>query len=492
MLTYLLSPSFQCVNRNGKPLSGGHICVNLHDSAVDGDQGATVTRYITYSDFNGHRNPYEIPLDVNGMSRIIADAANSYDVYCYDSYGNPVWSRLNVKCVSIQSVTYEGDKVEVAGTTGEVNVTAETSPEGITTYTVGLARPISDATNIISSDNSVSVSSSTSAGTKTFDLSVNYPGAQYYCGHGRNSGQQVLGGSDLIMPIDADFYSRGISRSNNSLNLATGELYHCTAHISLLRTFAKDSIDRLWVILFGSLVYIDADASEMSEQLIEVSVDTLFAGDAYVKMGADASGWTASINLLCVHKVSGSGSGNSGQIVGANNRAMTMLPGSQTADVALLCPNSDAVFHAVGAMLLVNAPINMSNGLIATVNYIGGQLDTSHRICLYKADSPMSNDNLSLIAISREFHNPGWTSMHEETLYKTGETNMLEPGSTYYVVYALKGYTPIHVAGSEIVQGPSVPLVGWQLTTLETIPEHLEYGLWLINKVPFISIRANA
>ena len=82
--------------------------------------------------------------------------------------------------------------------------------------------------------------------------------------------------------------------------------------------------------------------------------------------------------------------------------------------------------------------------------------------------------------------------MHEETLYKTGETNMLEPGSTYYVVYALKGYTPIHVAGSEIVQGPSVPLVGWQLTTLETIPEHLEYGLWLINKVPFISIRANA
>ena len=491
MLTYLLSPNFQCVNRNGKPLSGGHIKVNLHDSAVDGDQGATVTRYITYSDFNGHRNPYEIPLDVNGMARIIADAANSYDVYCYDSYGNPVWSRLNVKCVSIESVTYEGDKVEVAGTTGEINVSAETSGEGITTYTVGLARPISDATNIVSTDNSVSVSSSTSAGTKTFDLSVNYPDAQYYSGHGRNS-VQALSGSDTVMPLDADFYSQGITRTNNGLNLTNGEVYHCTAHISLQRTVAAETIDRLWVILFGALVYIQVDASEMSEQIVEVSVDSLFAGDGYIKMGADASGWTASINLLCVHAVSGSGGGTSPQVIGANNRAMTMLPGTQTADMTLPCPNSDEVYHAIGAMLLVNAPIDMTNGLIATVNYINGQLDTSHRIALYKADNPMSNDNLTLIAVSREFHNPGWTSMHEETLYMTSDVNRLEPGATYYVVYALKGFTPIHVAGSAIVQGPSVPLVAWQLTTLESIPEHLEYGLWLTDKVPFFSIRANA
>ena len=119
-------------------------------------------------------------------------------------------------------------------------------------------------------------------------------------------------------------------------------------------------------------------------------------------------------------------------------------------------------------------------------------LDTSHRIALYKADNPMSNDYLTLIAVSREFHNPGWTSMHEETLYMTSDVNRLEPGATYYVVYALKGFTPIHVAGSAIVQGPSVPLVAWQLTTLESIPEHLEYGLWLTDKVPFVSIRANA
>ena len=294
------------------------------------------------------------------------------------------------------------------------------------------------------------------------------------------------------MPIDADFYSQGISRSNNGLNLVNDEVYHCTAHISLQRTFATETIDRLWVILFGALVYIQVDASEMSEQIIEVSVDSKYAGDRYVKMGADASGWTASINLLCVHAVSGSGSGTSPQIIGANNRAMTILPGSQTADMTLPCPNSDEVYHAIGTMLLVNAPIDMTNGLVATVNYIGGQLDTSHRIALYKADNPMSNDNLTLIAVSREFHNPGWTSMHEETLYMTTDINRLEPGATYYVMYALKGYTPIHVAGGEIVQGPSVPLVAWQLTTLESIPEHLEYGLWLTDKVPFFSIRANA
>src|SRR5574344_704611 len=88
MLAYLLAPSFQCVNVNGKPLTGGYI-----QSFLTG----TVTQAITYSDFSGTQNASQVTLDSKGMATIIADSYAALDVYCYNASGVLQWSRQNVK-----------------------------------------------------------------------------------------------------------------------------------------------------------------------------------------------------------------------------------------------------------------------------------------------------------------------------------------------------------------------------------------------------------
>ena len=117
-LSYLLSPSFQASDINGKPLTGGYIEVYVH--------GTSHTKYITFSDFVGNRNPFWIPLNDKGMASIICDASGEYDVYCYNANGVQQWSRERVRCVSVQSIVYEGDKVTVSGVQGHTKVTSST------------------------------------------------------------------------------------------------------------------------------------------------------------------------------------------------------------------------------------------------------------------------------------------------------------------------------------------------------------------------------
>lgn len=85
---YLLAPSFQFVNVNGRPLVGGHIEVFLTN---------TQTQYITKKDFNGTNNPFKVPLNSKGMAVVIAEDTNAYDVYCYDRFGSLFWSGSNVQ-----------------------------------------------------------------------------------------------------------------------------------------------------------------------------------------------------------------------------------------------------------------------------------------------------------------------------------------------------------------------------------------------------------
>lgn len=84
---YLLAPSFQFVNINGRPLVGGHIEVFIHN---------TDTKYITKADFDGTDNPFKVPLNSKGMAVIIADDSKAYDVFCYDALGTLFWSRENI------------------------------------------------------------------------------------------------------------------------------------------------------------------------------------------------------------------------------------------------------------------------------------------------------------------------------------------------------------------------------------------------------------
>lgn len=86
-LAYLLDPSFQTLDENGRPLVGGYIEVYKHNTSV---------QYVTKADFDGTDNPFKVQLNSKGMAVIIASDLFAYDVFCYDRFGSLYWSRQNV------------------------------------------------------------------------------------------------------------------------------------------------------------------------------------------------------------------------------------------------------------------------------------------------------------------------------------------------------------------------------------------------------------
>lgn len=87
---YLLDPSFQTLDENGRPLVGGHIEVYYHNTSI---------KYVTKADFEGTDNPFKVPLNSKGMAVIIANDQYAYDVFCYDAFGTLFWSRQNVNTI---------------------------------------------------------------------------------------------------------------------------------------------------------------------------------------------------------------------------------------------------------------------------------------------------------------------------------------------------------------------------------------------------------
>ncbi len=86
-LVYLIDPFWQGENINGKPLVGGYMEVYV---------AGTDTKYITWSDWDGARHPFRIPLQSDGRACILVEPQFTYDCYLYDSFGNLACSRLNV------------------------------------------------------------------------------------------------------------------------------------------------------------------------------------------------------------------------------------------------------------------------------------------------------------------------------------------------------------------------------------------------------------
>ena len=86
-LVYLFDSIFQIENLAGRPVCPGHIEVFV---------AGTDTKYITYQNFDGTRNPFKVPLNSDGRAVILVEAQFKYDVYIYDSFNNMICSRLNV------------------------------------------------------------------------------------------------------------------------------------------------------------------------------------------------------------------------------------------------------------------------------------------------------------------------------------------------------------------------------------------------------------
>lgn len=108
---YLLAPSFQFVNINGRPLVGGHIEVFIHN---------TDTKYITKADFDGTDNPFKVPLNSKGMAVIIASGDFSYDVFCYDRFGSLFWSGSDVAIDGTGGLVIDGAELPMRIVGGKI------------------------------------------------------------------------------------------------------------------------------------------------------------------------------------------------------------------------------------------------------------------------------------------------------------------------------------------------------------------------------------
>lgn len=113
---YLLAPSFQFVNINGRPLVGGHIEVFIHN---------TDTKYITKADFDGTDNPFKVPLNSKGMAVIIASGDFSYDVFCYDRFGSLFWSGSDVTIDGTGGAAIDGAELPMRIVGGKITNNGE-------------------------------------------------------------------------------------------------------------------------------------------------------------------------------------------------------------------------------------------------------------------------------------------------------------------------------------------------------------------------------
>lgn len=131
---YIVPPTVQLLSRNGKPLTGGHVEFYVTGTSSSGKFG---TRYITYQNWDGGKNPFEIPIDMEGRFVALGWTGQRYDMYVYDSYGNMVFSRLRIS-INQGDMTIMGDRTSVAEVEGETRVEQSTSEECYIIYTVGL------------------------------------------------------------------------------------------------------------------------------------------------------------------------------------------------------------------------------------------------------------------------------------------------------------------------------------------------------------------
>lgn len=124
---YLFEPEIQYQTKDGRNNTNGFLRVYL---------AATDDPATTYSDFNGTLNQQDIRLDDDGRAVVIVDNSKAYRLEVYDPEGTLLFT-----CSPVTAVGGGGG----SGT---------------------------NFVQVISSDGTVSVSSSTSAGTRYFDLSV--------------------------------------------------------------------------------------------------------------------------------------------------------------------------------------------------------------------------------------------------------------------------------------------------------------------------------
>lgn len=354
-LAYLIDPTFEIVNTEGRPLTGGYIEVYLH---------GTRTKYYCYSDWNGSLHPFKIPLDSLGANIVLASPAHSYDIYIYNKYGTLVMSRYNVVPatgdgtvikdvvtitsndntvtvtssdqtnwdLSIQDTVdrVEQNEQDISDIKGDIediqedisgkkdkqssksyngsptktvtNISQDANGEITVTYGDIDLPPEVPNVEITSEDNSVQITESTDTqtNTKTFDLSVNVDDSLEY---GQFRATNVTSQAQLAK------IKGNINLNNYAIRLKKGNSYHFTIRGSYVANAAVNTYNTISYIEYSSFngININVDNTITDSQYFEISYDIYnYAQNSDYKVSFSAiSGGKVSELWVEVHNLNG-------------------------------------------------------------------------------------------------------------------------------------------------------------------------------------------
>ena len=189
---YLVDPEKQFMTKSGTINVAGFL--RVYDASTD-------DRVITYQDFQGTENEFEIKLDNNGRAIVIADSARVYRLEVYDRYGSLQWTTSPLWCLA-------------AGGGAAIH-----------------------RTDVVSTDGSLAVDKVEVGSTTTFDLSTHVQDGDDLIEAIRCDGAEVLQGTDIYRPI----YTAGTMEvGDKGLILLAGRYYHVTAHVKATKSVQRD------------------------------------------------------------------------------------------------------------------------------------------------------------------------------------------------------------------------------------------------------------
>ena len=255
---YLWHPTQQILDKNGKPLIGGYVMVNV--------AGTTGMQAQTYLDWNGTENAEKIMLDSLGRATCIVSDSMRYDMYVYNKFNALEYSALNICGIS-------GDGA------GNLHFT--------------------------SSDGSIIITRN----QNNVDLVVHSDERSW--GKAIGEGQNVDGSIDFTEQRYGN-----IAVDSGALILEAGKLYHVTIEMKIDNaTIGTDYVDCNILDIRAQRHYFTLDESRTS-QFVELSWDMQSIGTYAKFIATIPERFTiseASIYIHAVNSLTVSGSGGGGE-----------------------------------------------------------------------------------------------------------------------------------------------------------------------------------
>lgn len=505
-LSYLLEPTFQLVNSEGKPLTEGWIEVYIH---------GTRNKYYCYKDWDKEfLHPFKIALDSLGSNIVLASPAHSYDIYVYNKYGSLVMSRYNVvpatgdgtvvkdvvtissddNSVSISSIDQTNwdlsiqdtvDRVsqneqdisniedDITGLDDRVDDIEDTLPnkkdkqtaleftgsgtktiKKITQNTNGemnvefedidLPQEVPNV-NVTSSDSSVEVTTTIDpdTNTKTFDLSVTNDTAEVE--YGRFIASNVTANASLIK-------TRGnLELSNNKIQLKGGSLYHFTLRGAYQVTTLSNTLSQVYFIEYSTFnsIMVNVDNSISDTQFFELSFDVVATNDiAYpITFNVPNDAKVSSLEID-IHSVVAGTSSTSPSTESTMEMCESMSYLSCTVFNQFPWTINSNYYTGAYQAIQTEADLKLIEGTSTITAYKEYNTFDHFQATIYKWDA--QNSNYSLVAYTDRYDASALSNgfIHLPITHVVSDT--LEAGQMYYVGLIVKSNTLVPLLGGTL------------------------------------------